>query len=69
MERRFGPQTQLLTGSRLLDLSNILTTSQNPSLAEPLCYISAAIVGILGLYAVYYNIRQASVRKPRTGAA
>jgi hypothetical protein len=60
----FGPQTQLLTGSRLLDLSNFLTSSQNPSLALPLCYISAALTGILGVVAVVYNIRL-SYRQPK----
>ncbi len=60
----FGPQTQLLTGSRLLDLSNILTTAQNPALAEPLCYISAVLVGILGIVAVVYNFRLSN-RQPK----
>ena len=60
----FGPQTQLLTGSRLLDLSNVLTSSQNPALAEPLCYISAVLTGILGIAAVVYNFRL-SYRQPK----
>jgi hypothetical protein len=60
----FGPQTQLLTGSRLLDLSNALTSSQNPGLALPLCYISAALTGLLGLAAVGYNF-MLSYRQPR----
>ncbi len=60
----FGPQAQLLTGSRLLNLSNLLTSSQNPGLAEPLCYISAALVGILGIVAVVYNFRL-SYRQPK----
>ena len=44
------------------------TVSPSFTTTSPLAF-RAAIVGILGLYAVYYNIRQASVRKPRTGAA
>jgi hypothetical protein len=60
----FGPQAQLLTGSRLFDLSNTLTTSANPDLALPLCYISAALTGILGIVAVVYNIRL-STRQPK----
>ncbi len=60
----FGPQTQALTGSRLLDLSNTLTSSQNPGLALPLCYISAALTGLLGIVAVGYNIRL-SYRQPK----
>jgi len=60
----FGPQTQALTGSRMLDLSNTLTSSQNPGLALPLCYISAALTGLLGIVAVAYNI-QLSYRQPK----
>jgi hypothetical protein len=60
----FGPQTQLLTGSRLLDLSNTLTSSANPGLALPLCYISAVLTGILGIVAVVYNFRL-STRQPQ----
>ena len=59
-----GPQTQALTGSRLLDLSNTLTSNQNPGLALPLCYISAALTGVLGVVAVAYNIRL-SYRQPK----
>jgi hypothetical protein len=46
-----------------------LVTSQNPEVGLPLCYISAAIVGVLALYAVIYNLRQASVRRPKSTAA
>lgn len=59
----FGTQTQLLNGSSLLPLSNALTTSTNPGLALPLCYISAALTGLLGLAAVGYNLRLA-LRQP-----
>ena len=63
----FGPQASALTGSRLLDLSNALTTSTNLSLALPLCYLSAAATGILGLVAVGYNFRL-SMRRPTKAA-
>lgn len=46
-----------------------LVSSQNPDLALPLCYISAVLVGALALYAVIYNLRQASVRRPKPSAA
>jgi hypothetical protein len=59
----FGPQTQALTGSRLLDLSNTLTSSANPDLALALSYFSAVCVGVLGLVAVGYNLRLA-LRQP-----
>ncbi len=32
-------------------------SSLNPDLALPLCYLSAALAGILGLVAVGYNLR------------
>jgi hypothetical protein len=51
------------------DVLKSLVTSQNPELGLPLCYISAAIVGVLALYAVAYNLRQASVRRPKPTAA
>ncbi len=46
-------------------LASILVSSQNPDWALPLCYISAAIVGVLGLVAVGYNLQQTTVRRPR----
>jgi hypothetical protein len=45
-------------------LASIFVSSQNTDLALPLAYLSAAIVGVLGLVAVGYNLRQASVRRP-----
>ena len=60
----FGSQTTLLTGSRLMDLSNALVTSSNPSLALPLCYLSGAVTGLMGLFAVGYNLRL-SMRRPK----
>jgi hypothetical protein len=45
-------------------LASIFVSSQNTDLALPLCYLSAAIVGVLGIYAVIYNLRQTSVRRP-----
>jgi hypothetical protein len=50
-------------------LASIFVSSQNTDLSLPLCYISAAIVGLLGLFAVYYNLRQTSVRRPRATEA
>jgi hypothetical protein len=60
----FGSQATMLTGSRLEGLSAALVTSSNPSLALPLCYISAALTGLLGLFAVGYNLRL-SMRRPK----
>jgi hypothetical protein len=46
-------------------LASIFVSSQNTDVALPLCYFSAALVGLMGLYAVYYNLRQASARPLR----
>jgi hypothetical protein len=61
----FGVHAIGLTGSRLLPLAQSLTTSSNPGLALPLCYISAALTGLLGIVAVAYNFRL-SMRQPKT---
>ena len=61
----FGVQAISLTGSRLLPLAQSLTTATNPDLALPLCYISAALTGLLGIVAVAYNFRL-SMRQPKT---
>jgi hypothetical protein len=59
-----GVQALALNGSRLLSTAQALTTSQNPDLALPLCYISAAMTGVLGIVAVVYNFRL-SYRQPK----
>ena len=61
----FGVQAVGLGGSRLLPLAQSLTTSSNLALALPLCYISAALTGLLGIVAVAYNFRL-SMRQPKT---
>lgn len=49
------------------DLSNklaaALVSSQNPTVALALCYLSGAAVGLMGLAAVVYNLRQTTVRR------
>jgi hypothetical protein len=44
-------------------LAAVFVSSQNPGLALPLCYLSGALVGILALVAVVYNLRQAGARQ------
>jgi hypothetical protein len=44
-------------------LAAFFVSSQNPGLALPLCYLSGALVGILALVAVVYNLRQAGARQ------
>lgn len=48
-------------------LASVLVTSQNPDLALPLCYLSAALAGIIAAIAVIYNLREAS--GPRRSAS
>ena len=60
----FGVQSLALGGSKLEPIAQALTTSSNPGLALPLCYISAAVVGVMGIIAVAYNFRL-SYRLPK----
>jgi hypothetical protein len=50
-------------------LASIFVSSQNTDLSLPLCYLSAAIVGVLGIAAVVYNLRQTTVRRPHATEA
>jgi hypothetical protein len=58
----FGTQVTMLTGSKVEQLKSALVTSQNPDLALPLCYLSGALIGILGIVAVAYNLRLSMTR-------
>ena len=62
----FGSQMTLLTGNFTEKAVSLLVTSNNPDVALPLCYISAAIAGLMGLLAVGYNLRQTMTR-PKAG--
>ncbi len=59
-----GTQMTLLGGNLAGQLVPLLVTSQNPDLALPLCYLSGALIGILGLVAVGYNFRLSMIRRP-----
>jgi hypothetical protein len=63
----FGVQATELTGQHITGISEALVSSSNPDLALPLCYLSAALAGILGVIAVAYNFRLTSVRRPKPG--
>jgi hypothetical protein len=63
----FGVQATALTGQHITGISEALVSSSNPDLALPLCYLSAALAGILGVVAVAYNLRLTSVRRPKPG--
>ena len=59
-----GVQATLLTGQRFDVIMPFLVTSRNTDLALPLCYISAALVGVMGVAAVVFNLRQTAARRP-----
>jgi hypothetical protein len=63
-----GVQVTQINNDTARSLAAFFVSSQNHSLALPLCYISGALAGLLGLYAVLYNLRQ-SVSRPRRGQA
>jgi hypothetical protein len=63
-----GTQVTAIDNDTARSLASFLVSSQNPDLAMPLCYLSGAIAGLLGLVAVVYNLRQA-VSRPRRGQA
>ena len=60
-----GVQVTQIEGDTAAWLASVLVTSHNTDLGLPLAYISAALVGLLGIVAVVYNLRQAPVRRPR----
>jgi len=66
-----GSQVTTVGSSISIQLASVLVSSQNQTLALALCYLSAFLVGIMGLVAVFYNLRLASPapRKVDAGAA
>ena len=63
-----GVQLTAIDNDTAKSLASIFVSSQNPDVALPLCYLSGAIAGLLGLVAVYYNLRQSMARPRRTAA-
>ena len=66
-----GSQVTTVGSSISNQLASILVSSQNPTIALAFCYLSAFLVGVMGLIAVAYNLRLASPppRKADAGAA
>ena len=62
----FGTQATELVGAHIPGIATALVTKSNPGLALPLCYISAALTGLLGLFAVGYNWRLSMTRRPKS---
>jgi hypothetical protein len=52
-----GTQMTELTGQRVDVIMPLLVSSKNTDLALPLCYLSGALAGVLGVIAVLYNLR------------
>lgn len=63
----FGTQMTMLTGNITGQVMPLLVSSKNPDLALALCYLSALLIGVMGVIAVAYNFRQ--TRTPRPTAA
>jgi hypothetical protein len=61
-----GVQMTELHGQRVEKLVPVLVTSLNPDLALPLCYLSGALIGVMGLFAVFYNLRSPGQRPAAT---
>jgi hypothetical protein len=66
-----GSQVTTVGTSISNQLASVLVSSQNQTLALALCYLSAFLVGVMGLVAVAYNLRLASPSpgKAEAGAA
>jgi hypothetical protein len=60
-----GVQMTQVVGEANSGLVSWWVSSQNPDVALPLCYLSAALIGLMGLYVVIYNLRSTMVRRPR----
>ncbi|HEX7472872.1 MAG TPA: hypothetical protein VF323_07300 [Candidatus Limnocylindrales bacterium] len=61
-----GVQVTAIGSDASNQLASVLVSSQNPTVALALCYLSGLLVGILGVVAVIYNLRQSSVRRTPT---
>jgi len=58
-----GSQATQLHGQRIDTIMPLLVSSMNPDVALPLCYLSAAAVGILAVAAAVYNLRGTGARR------
>ena len=61
----FGSQMTMFNGNLSSQAANALVSSRNPDLALPLCYLSAALIGVMGVGAALYNLRPSSTRRPQ----
>jgi len=63
-----GSQVTTVNSSIAAQLASVLVSSQNPTWALALCYLSQALVGAMGLIAVIYNLRLASPSQRKADA-
>jgi hypothetical protein len=61
-----GVQMTMLSGRLVDQFMPLMVSSRNPDVALPLCYLSAALIGILGAIAVVYNLRLAGPRASKS---
>jgi hypothetical protein len=61
-----GVQMTQLHGQRIEKLVPMLVSNLNPDVALPLCYLSGVAVGVMGLFAVFYNLRSTAGRPATT---
>jgi hypothetical protein len=61
-----GVQMTQLHGQRIEKFVPLLVSNLNPDVALPLCYLSGAAVGVMGLFAVFYNLRSTGGRPVTT---
>jgi hypothetical protein len=64
-----GVQVTTVGTATANQLAAIFVSSQNTDWSLPLCYLSAVLVGIMGVAAVIYNLRQTTIRRPGARSA
>jgi hypothetical protein len=64
-----GVQLTSIDNSIAKQLASLLVTSQNVGWGLWLSYLSALAVGVMGLIAVAYNLRQTTTSRPKSSAA
>ncbi len=60
-----GVQLTSIDDPTAKQIASIMVSSQNTDWSLPLCYLSAAVVGAMGIAAVVYNLRRATAGKPQ----
>jgi hypothetical protein len=61
----FGTQMTMFHGNLSAQVADFLVSSRNPDLALPLCYLSGALIGVMGIGAAIYNLRPSATTRSR----